>query len=163
VMRVSDDPKGVRGGHVVEALVDMVQRTYTDDLSAREQLGVVRLEQTWQRQRASRMHPVMLGLRAMTAVLALAALIPAGILLYARYAGLTYRVVGGTVGAEGTIQPDAGSGTMILFSEGSRIGFDGPARARVASMTAEGGQVVLEDGGATVEIVHRPRAQWLVL
>jgi hypothetical protein len=147
---------------MVKTFVDLVQHTYGDDLSAREQMGLVRLEQAWRRERTPRQRLNFIGLRALVAALAVAAIVPAGFLAYRRYAHVTYQVVNGTVGEAGLIRPTRPGGTVVVFSEGSQIGLEGAARARVASMTAEGGRVVLEDGDAGVEIVHRPHAQWTV-
>jgi len=40
------------GGRMIETLVDLVRNTYTDELSAKENYGLVRLEQTWERRRS---------------------------------------------------------------------------------------------------------------
>ena len=62
------DRSGDRSGELPETgrqveivLVDLVQTIYTHELSAREQLGLVRLEQTWQRQRAPRLGLAVAG------------------------------------------------------------------------------------------------------
>lgn len=50
----------------------------------------------------------------------------------------------------------------LTFSEGSKVTLGPQARARVAKTTSRGASVVLESGGARVDVVHRPGADWSV-
>ncbi len=50
----------------------------------------------------------------------------------------------------------------LTFSEGSKVTLGPQARARVAKTTPKGASVVLETGGARVDVVHRPGADWSV-
>jgi hypothetical protein len=160
-MNARNRQNGPDGGRMVEALVDLVNTTYPDELTAEEQLGLVRLEQTWQREGTPRLRRTFSGFRVLATALAVAAIFPASYLVYTRYAHLTYQVANGNVGANGLIQ-ETRPGTVVLFSEGSQVELETGTRARVASTTAEGGRMVLEDGDVRAEIVHRPRARWTV-
>jgi hypothetical protein len=51
----------------------------------------------------------------------------------------------------------------LKFSEGSVVQLDPGARARVAKTTTHGATVLLETGGAKVNVVHRPAADWTIL
>ena len=41
-------PNDGDGGRIIETMVDLARKTYTDELSPRENDGLVRLETTWQ-------------------------------------------------------------------------------------------------------------------
>lgn len=51
----------------------------------------------------------------------------------------------------------------LSFSEGSRVELQPLARGRVAQTSRHGATVVLENGRATAEIVHREKTDWRVL
>jgi ferric-dicitrate binding protein FerR (iron transport regulator) len=61
---------------------------------------------------------------------------------------------GGYVASARTAQP------MLSFSDGTRIQMAPLARGRVLDLNAHGARVILEEGRANVEVVHRPGAQW---
>lgn len=58
---------------------------------------------------------------------------------------------------------EGGQQFALSFSEGSRITLDPHARARVAHTTSHGASIVLETGGARVDVVHRADTDWNVL
>jgi transmembrane sensor len=70
---------------------------------------------------------------------------------------------------EGLASPGAGVGEtlqaahhegMLRFSDGSLVILKSLSRARVASVTADGAHLVLEDGALHASIVHRKAASW---
>ena len=50
----------------------------------------------------------------------------------------------------------------VEFSEGSRFQIQPQSRVRVASVDAEGGRLVLENGAVRAAVIHRPGARWSV-
>jgi hypothetical protein len=54
------------------------------------------------------------------------------------------------------------AGAALSFSDGSRLELEPGARARVASVSARGAEVVVESGSATVDVVRKPGAAWRV-
>jgi hypothetical protein len=56
--------------------------------------------------------------------------------------------------------PTAGSNAEVRFSDGSELRLDAGGRARVASTTPSGAQLVLERGHAELHVVHRPNTRW---
>jgi TolA-binding protein len=57
----------------------------------------------------------------------------------------------------------AGSALDLNFSEGSRVVLEPGARGRVARATSHGATMVLEDGRASIDVVHRSDTDWKVL
>ena len=160
-MSAREERQGQDGERMLGALVDLARTTYTDDLSAGENLGLVRLEQTWERKRGPRRRWFSPGPSVLAAALAVAVVLPAAYLLYGRHPRLTYQVANGTVEADGRIRQTR-PGTVVVFSEGSQIDVEAGARARVVSTTNEGGRLLLEDGDLRADIVHRPSTHWTV-
>lgn len=78
---------------------------------------------------------------------------------------LTYRVENaaelGTVGSY--VSAPAQKAVALSFSEGSRVELQPLARGRVAQTSRHGATMVLENGRAHAEIVHRDRTDWRVL
>jgi hypothetical protein len=160
-MNAPDRKQGHDGERMLVALVDLARHAYTDDLSAAENLGQVRLEETWQRTRSSRRRWFSPSGPVLAAALAVALVLPGAYLMYGRHPRLTYQVANGTVEADGRIHQTR-PGTVVVFSEGSQIDVEAGTRARVVSTTSEGGRVLLEDGDLRADIVHRPRTHWSV-
>jgi hypothetical protein len=104
--------------------------------------------------------------RAITRVFAaaaFAAMLVVGIGLWmAASKPIEYTVEAGTIDEGGYIRATGVAGPTVRFSEGSQIGFLTSSRGRINSTTHDGAQLTVEDGGAEVSIVHRPRARWLV-
>jgi transmembrane sensor len=50
----------------------------------------------------------------------------------------------------------------LRFSDGTAIDMSPRSRARLAQIDARGAHLLLESGGAHVEVVHRPAASWLL-
>jgi hypothetical protein len=64
-----------------------------------------------------------------------------------------------SVGAQGYVSvPDGGSKARMVFDDGSDVSLSAGSRARVASTTPTGAEVVLEQGRANVRVAHRERA-----
>jgi len=104
--------------------------------------------------------------RAMTWIVAAAAIavvLVGGIgMLMGRSKPIEYTVEAGTIDEGGYVRATGAAGPTIRFSEGSQVGFLPSSRGRINSTTRDGAQLTVEDGGAEVAIVHRPRAEWLV-
>jgi ferric-dicitrate binding protein FerR (iron transport regulator)/TolA-binding protein len=96
-----------------------------------------------------------------TAMSALAVLLPAVGLLLKEPSALTFEVIHGTVAAGGEIRP-LDSGTRIQFSDGSQVVLDDGARTQVRDLAADGARIVLTHGRAHTYFVPRPHAHWLV-
>ena len=153
---------GGDGARMIESLVDLARKTYTDELSSKENYGLVRLEEAWQRSRSLGRAPVWRRAPFLaTAALALAVLLPGAYLMQGRLTRLTFQVANGVLETDGAIRQTR-PGTVVVFSEGSQIGVQEGARARVASTTSDGGRVVLEDGRLDLDIVHRSNGRWSV-
>jgi hypothetical protein len=74
---------------------------------------------------------------------------------------LTYVIAGGGANNHGDVSAvEGGEGATLRFSDGSEVALAAGSRGRVASTTAEGGDVVLEAGRATARVVHRARTRW---
>ena len=154
-------PNDGDGGRIIETMVDLARKTYTDELSPRENDGLVRLETTWQRRRSLGRSPVWRRAPVLATALAVAVLLPGAYLMHGRLTRLTYQVANGVLETDGAIRQTR-PGTVVLFSEGSQIELQAGTRARVASTTSDGGRVVLEDGRLDLDIVHRSKGRWSV-
>jgi transmembrane sensor len=82
-----------------------------------------------------------------------------------RQAAIQFRVLPGTdLGRVGAYVAPTGNAPLDLkFTEGSLVELKPGARARVAATTALGATVLLETGRASVDVVHRERAEWTVM
>jgi transmembrane sensor len=61
------------------------------------------------------------------------------------------------------VAPTTQEPLALKFSEGSVVELKPGARARVARTTVHGATVLLETGGAKVDVVHRPVTDWTIL
>lgn len=82
-----------------------------------------------------------------------------------RQAAIQFRVLPGTdLGKVGAYVAPTGDAPLGLkFTEGSVVELKPGARARVAATTARGATVLLETGRASVEVVHREHADWMIM
>lgn len=82
-----------------------------------------------------------------------------------RQAAIQFRVLPGTdLGKVGAYVAPTGDDPLDLkFTEGSVVELKPGARARVAATTARGATVLLETGRASVDVVHRERADWTIM
>lgn len=67
----------------------------------------------------------------------------------------------GRIGAY--VAPTGDAPLDIKFTEGSVVELNPGARVRVAATTARGATVLLETGRASVDVVHRERADWTIM
>src|SRR4051794_24296176 len=102
------------GGRIIETFVDLARKTYTDELSPKENYGLVRLEETWQRSRSSGRAPLWRRAPVLATALALAVLLPGAYLMQGRLARLTYQVANGVVETDGAIRQTR-PGTVVVF------------------------------------------------
>ncbi len=96
-----------------------------------------------------------------SALSALAVMLPAAWLVLKRPSALTFEVIHGTVAPSGEIRP-LDSGTRIQFSDGSQVVLDDGARTQVRDLAADGARIVLSRGRAHTYFVPRPHAHWQV-
>jgi ferric-dicitrate binding protein FerR (iron transport regulator) len=75
-------------------------------------------------------------------------------------AALSYTVDGALPPAGGYVRSSTEHQPLLAFSDGTRIQMTTGARARVLEVDRRGARVVLEQGRAHVEVVHRPGAEW---
>jgi len=78
---------------------------------------------------------------------------------------IEYRVAGASSPAPigKYVAPEAKQPLALRFSEGSVVELEPGARARVARTTTLGATVLIETGGAQVNVVHRPTTDWTIL
>ena len=78
---------------------------------------------------------------------------------------IEYRVAGASTPAPigKYVAPLAHQPLALRFSEGSVVELEPGARARVARTTTHGATVLIETGGAQVNVVHRPATDWTIL
>jgi len=86
-------------------------------------------------------------------------------LRFHKSAELSYRVgPGAQLGVVGSYMSAPSTRSLGLhFSEGSELVLQPKTRARVASTSSQGATVVLENGRAHADIVHRPQTSWRIL
>ena len=77
---------------------------------------------------------------------------------------LTYRIDGASeLGVAGAyLNAPMGNPIGLHFSEGSQVVFEPKARGRVAQMTNTGATMILDEGRARANIVHRDKTDWRV-
>ena len=78
---------------------------------------------------------------------------------------IEYRVAGNALPAPigKYVAPLPKQPLALRFSEGSVVELSPGARARVARTTTHGATVLIETGGANVNVVHRPATDWTIL
>jgi len=75
---------------------------------------------------------------------------------------LAYHIEGGEIGDGGYLSSLGSTGVKLRFAEGSELDFLAGARGRLRSVDADGARFAIERGTASVKVVHRPGAHWLV-
>jgi TolA-binding protein len=75
-------------------------------------------------------------------------------------ADLSYRVDGQEPPAGGYVLVSERAESLLAFSDGSKVRIAARSRGRVMDVNGRGAWFALEDGKVSVDIVHRPRAQW---
>jgi hypothetical protein len=136
-------------------LCELARAAFSEDLTAREEAGRMRLEL------ALSAHPR--PRRALTVAFALTAT-AATVLLALRWhqsaPSIGFRVVPETGVAHAT--QDLGSAGRIDFSDGSRVSVAAEASASVTSIDARGARIRLDRGHLSANIVHLPQASWSI-
>jgi hypothetical protein len=79
-----------------------------------------------------------------------------------RTESLSYRVEGGEIVDGGYLRSLGSAGVKLRFTEGSELELHAGARGRLRSVDANGARFAIERGTASVQVAHRPGAQWLV-
>ena len=74
---------------------------------------------------------------------------------------LSYRVDNQDPPSGGYILVPQTAESLLAFSDGSRVRMAARTRGRVVEVNNRGAKVALDDGKVSVDIVHRPRAQWI--
>jgi TolA-binding protein len=75
-------------------------------------------------------------------------------------ADLSYRVDGQEPPVGGDVLVPERAESLLAFSDGSKVRVAARSRGRVIAVNGHGARFALEDGKVSVDIVHRPRAQW---
>jgi hypothetical protein len=140
-------------------LLGTARVAFGDDLSAREQAGLVRFEQAVARRtlRSSRLSAWALGFGVVAAGATAAVM-----MLHRPDATLTFAVVNGTVSDGGYVRAKPSGGTELRFSDGSSLALDPGTSTRVTDIDTHGSRVLLESGRAHVRVTHRPAARWTI-
>jgi len=152
---------GVKDSHrALTELVGAARQTFGDDLTAREQAGLVRFEQAVARRTLrgdgrARAWVFGVGLAAAGAAAAM-------VLFQRADSALTFAVVNGSVSDGGYVRAQATGGTELQFSDGSSLALDPGTSTRVTDIDAHGSRLLLESGRAHVRVTHRPAAKWVV-
>jgi FecR protein len=146
--------------HALTQLIGAARATFGDDLSAREQSGLVRFEQAVARR------TLRAGARVRAWVFGfglVAAGATAAVVMFQRTdSTLTFAVVNGSVSDGGYVRAKASGGTELQFSDGSSLALDPGTSTRVTDIDAHGSRVLLESGRAHVRVTHRPAAKWVI-
>jgi hypothetical protein len=141
-------------------LIGTAREAFDDTLSAAEQAGLVRFEQTIARrtlQSGARARTWAFGFGLMAAGAA------AAFLMFHRIdSSLTFAVVNGTVSDGGYVRAKASGGTELQFSDGSALALDPGTSTRVTDIDSHGSRVLLESGRAHVRVTHKPAAKWVI-
>ena len=74
---------------------------------------------------------------------------------------LSYRVDNQDPPSGGYILASQTADSLLAFSDGSKVRMAARARGRVVEVNNRGAKFALDDGKVSVDIVHRPRAQWI--
>ncbi len=153
--------KNVNDSHrALTELVGAARDAFSEDLTARQQAGLVRFEQAVARRTlrsTSRVGAWAFGFGLVAAGAA------AAVLMFQRGdAMLTFAVVNGTVSDGGYVRAKAEGGTELRFSDGSSLALDPGTSTRVTDIDTHGSRVLLESGGAHVRVTHRPAAKWTI-
>jgi hypothetical protein len=76
--------------------------------------------------------------------------------------GLTYHIEKGEILKGGYLRAFGDNGMRLRFVEGTSLEFMPGARGRLHSVDARGAHFAIDQGTASVQVTHRPGAQWLV-
>jgi hypothetical protein len=153
--------KDVNDSHsTLTQVIGAARAAFGDELSPREQSGLVRFEQAV----ARRTLRAGTRVRAWAAGFALAGAGAAAAFVMSRPAdpAMTFAVVNGSVSDGGYVRSKASGGTELQFSDGSTLALDPGTSTRVTDIDAHGSRVLLESGRAHVRVTHKPAAKWVI-
>lgn len=74
---------------------------------------------------------------------------------------LSYRVDNQEPPSSGYILVPQTAESLLAFSDGSKVRMAPRARGRVVEVNSRGARFALDDGKVSVDVVQRPRAQWI--
>jgi ferric-dicitrate binding protein FerR (iron transport regulator) len=102
--------------------------------------------------------------RAVSVAAALGVLLGGGLFAWRQHGSsrLTYDVAGGLLSDSGYVRSSSPSGARLAFSDGTRVDLQDGARARIAAVDAHGARLAIENGHASLNVAHLPRAAWYV-
>jgi TolA-binding protein len=141
---------------IVERLAQLARETSGDELTARENEGLPRLERALaQRVRGSRRATVVRW------SLLAAALGVTVAIFFLRERTLTFEVAHGKVGEGGYIVSESAEAS-VRFSDHSELGLEPGTRLRVSQLEVRGARMMLEGGLLHVHIRPRPAASWAI-
>jgi hypothetical protein len=136
-------------------LCELARAAFSEDLTAREEAGRMRLELTLSaRPRPRRALAVAFGLAATAAVVLLA------LRWHQSAPSLGFRVVDETGAPRATLEH--GGAGRIDFSDGSRVLVAAETSASVTSIDARGARIRLDHGHLSANIIHLPQASWSI-
>jgi TolA-binding protein len=98
---------------------------------------------------------------ASAATVFIAALAGSRFVEYLRAEELSYTLDGGEPSPGGYIPVSLSAESLLAFSDGSRVRMLARTRGRVVDVNRRGARFALQEGKVSVEVVHRPRTQWL--
>jgi ferric-dicitrate binding protein FerR (iron transport regulator) len=159
-MREANKDVGKDSQRALTELLGTAREAFGEDLSAREQAGLVRFEQTIAR-RTLRATPRLSAWAFGFGVVAAGAT-AAVMMMHRSDASLTFAVVNGTVSDGGYVRAKPSGGTELRFSDGSSLALDPGTSTRVTDIDTHGSRVLLESGRAHVRVTHRPAAKWTI-
>jgi hypothetical protein len=95
-------------------------------------------------------------------VAAALALVGTGVAVFEHRAGgsLAYSLEGGHVDRDGVIELDPGAQARMHFSDGSDVSLSAGTHASLRHVDVHGAVVSVRGGSASVDVAHRPEAQW---
>ena len=136
-------------------LCELARAAFSEDLTAREEAGRMRLELTLSaRPRPRRALAVAFGLAATAAVVLLA------LRWHQSAPSLGFRMVDETGAPRATLEH--GGAGRIDFSDGSRVLVAAETSASVTSIDARGARIRLDHGHLSANIIHLPQASWSI-
>jgi len=148
--------------HAVSQLARMAQEASNDDLSPREQDGLLRFEAAVAQRRMHRRDRSKWTWGFGAAGLAAAAAVAAVFFFNHRPTVETFEVANGSVSSSGYIRPTAPEGALVRFTGGTEVVLESGARTRVAEVYSHGARILLEEGKARLHVRPFVGAKWLV-
>jgi TolA-binding protein len=147
----------VKPQHIIDGFAHLAREASGDELTAREQAGLERLEAALAERRAPQRRRWTLPALAFAAVLGTAV----GLFLFVHQRPLTFEVTHGRVSEGGYIVSESPE-AEVHFSDRSELGMEPGTRLRVSHLEVRGARMMLEGGLLHVHIRPRPQASWAI-